>query len=1226
MAYPQDVALGAGEAVKLQTPIVPAKIRAAMLEAYRQAEPICVPPLVEEARSDPALSHRITALAYELVTSLRSEGTQTFGVEALMKEFSLSSREGVALMCLAESLLRIPDRQTRDLLIRDKLSRGDWHSHLGASPSWFVNASTWGLLVTGKLVATNSEHGMAASLGRVVARGGEPIIRKAMDLAMRLLGRQFVTGQTIEEALDHARPFEARGFRYSFDMLGEAAVNEADASRYLAAYIDAIEAIGRANKGKSVYEGAGISVKLSALHPRYSYAQMARVSDELYPRLYKLALLAKEYGIGFNIDAEEADRLEPSLDLLEALANEPSLNGWQGLGFVVQAYQKRAPYVIDYLLALAERSQRRLMIRLVKGAYWDSEIKRAQVDGLDGYPVYTRKAYTDVCYLACAKRLLGRRDLVFPQFATHNAHTLSAIYHFAGSEFRIGDYEFQCLHGMGETLYGRVVGEHALNRPCRIYAPVGTHKTLLAYLVRRLLENGANSSFVHQLVDDKITIEDLIADPVTEAAGYEGAPHPMIPLPAAIFGRERKNSQGVDLSSAALRDRLDSAISESRSVEFSSGPILASEVSFDGPRRAIRDPANTADIVGYAVDASEDCVTMALRSAEAASQRWAETPPSGRAAILERGADLLEQAMEPLCALLIREAGKTMPNAIGEVREAVDFCRYYAVQCKASKDQDQDQAHSPLGPVVCISPWNFPLAIFTGQIAAALAAGNPVLAKPSEQTPLIAAEAVRLLQKAGVPRDVLQLLPGDGAVAGAALVADPRTQAVLFTGSTDVARLIQRTLSERGNIPLIAETGGQNAMIVDSSALPEQVVGDVLASAFDSAGQRCSALRVLCLQDDIADHVLEMLKGAMADLTIGDPARIDTDVGPVIDKEAQSALEDYIAGSKHRILYRTPLPASCAEGTFVAPTLLEIGSITELTKEVFGPVLHVVRFARKALSTLVDDINATGYGLTLGIHSRIDETIEMITARAHAGNVYVNRNMVGAVVGVQPFGGEGLSGTGPKAGGPLYLRRLLRDSQAKLSGVCDEAKLHAFNTFETWIDGGASTLLSDGERERIRGFLRLYRAASPLPFEVPLPGPAGEDNRLRFEPRGLLFGDADTVFDALHQLGAALATGNRLIVKDSEALKPLKTLLPKALQPSVDFSAESALEKADAVLVSGEARTAIFARTLAALPGAIKQAVQGNPEYSLFRLVKERTISINTAAAGGNASLMTLGK
>jgi RHH-type proline utilization regulon transcriptional repressor/proline dehydrogenase/delta 1-pyrroline-5-carboxylate dehydrogenase len=1195
--------------------------RAAIAAAYRAPEPVCVPPLIEEARVTPGLASSIAGLARKLVGQVRAGRAQAFSVEALMKEFSLSSREGIALMCLAESLLRIPDRQTRDLLIRDKLSGSDWGAHIGASPSWFVNASAWGLMLTGKLVATHSEPGMAAALTRALARGGEPIIRQAMDLAMRLLGRQFVTGQTIEEALQYARPFEARGFLYSYDMLGESAVTEADAARYMASYKHAIEAIGAAQRGTGVYDRAGISVKLSALHPCYSYTQMDRVRNELYPRLRELALLASGYGIGFNIDAEEADRLEPSLDLLEALAAGRSPGDWQGLGFVIQAYQKRAPFAADYLLQLAERSGRRLMIRLVKGAYWDSEIKRAQIDGLDGYPVYTRKAYTDVCYIACAKRLLARRDLVFPQFATHNAHTLSAVYHLAGPDFKTGDYEFQCLHGMGETLYGLVVGAANLNRPCRVYAPVGTHETLLAYLVRRLLENGANSSFVHQLADASIPLEELIADPIAEAESHGGAAHPKIALPVDLYGAGRQNSKGLDLSDSATRENLQQDVEASRAFCFEALPILASLPEPAPARQPIHNPANRAEIVGSVREATRREIEAAMASAAEAFGHWAGTGVAERAAILDRCAGLIEQSMEWFCALLVREAGRTLPNAISEVREAADFCRYYAAQARML-----NAGHKPLGPAVCISPWNFPLAIFTGQIAAALAAGNPVLAKPAEQTPLIAAEAVRLLHRGGVPRDVLQLLPGAGGT-GALLVSDPRTEAVMFTGSAEAARSIQCTLAGRGNIPFIAETGGQNAMIVDSSALPEQVVGDVLTSAFDSAGQRCSALRVLCLQEGVADGMLRMLKGAMAELRLGDPGQIETGAGPIIDAEAQAALSAYIDAHKSRVLFQAPLAEACAAGTFIPPTLLEISSIGELTHEVFGPILHVVRFERAGLERLIADINATGYGLTLGIHSRIDETIDFITSRAHAGNIYVNRNMIGAAVGVQPFGGEGLSGTGPKAGGPLMLHRLLRSGPPpRLDSARDEAKLGVFRTFMAWARAGAGGLLDCEERGRLAAYFKLYLETSPLPVEVALPGPVGEDNRLRFLPRGWLLGIAHTLADALHQSGAALATGNRLLLADGENLAPLRPLLPDALRTHIELLSDWQGAEFGAVLLSDQAKLAETLHLLARRPGPIVQMVCGTPAFSLFRLVKEQTISINTAAAGGNASLMTLGK
>jgi RHH-type proline utilization regulon transcriptional repressor/proline dehydrogenase/delta 1-pyrroline-5-carboxylate dehydrogenase len=1016
-------------------------LRAAITGAYRRPEPEVVPMLLEQARLPAGTAEAANKLAAGIAEKLRNQksaGGRAGIVQGLLQEFSLSSQEGVALMCLAEALLRIPDKGTRDALIRDKISNGNWQPHLGNSPSLFVNAATWGLLLTGKLVSTHNEAGLTSSLGRIIGRSGEPMIRKGVDMAMRLMGEQFVTGETIAEALANASKFESKGFRYSYDMLGEAALTEHDAQKYLASYEQAIHSIGKASHGRGIYEGPGISIKLSALHPRYSRAQYERVMTELYPRLLSLTLLAKQYDIGLNIDAEEADRLELSLDLLERLCFEPQLTGWNGIGFVIQAYQKRCPYVIDYVIDLARRSRHRLMIRLVKGAYWDSEIKRAQVEGLEGYPVYTRKVYTDVSYIACARKLLAAPEVIYPQFATHNAHTLAAIYHIAGQNYYPGQYEFQCLHGMGEPLYEQVVGKVAdgkLNRPCRVYAPVGTHETLLAYLVRRLLENGANTSFVNRIADQSISIQELVADPVStieQMATQEGSfglPHPRIPLPRDLYGPLRANSAGIDLANEHRLASLSSALLATAHTDWSAAPMLGSD-SGPGPAQPVLNPSDLRDVVGHVQEATVADVDQAILAALAAGPIWQATPPDERAAILERAADLMEGEIQPLMGLLAREAGKTFANAIAEVREAVDFLRYYAVQARNDFSND---AHRPLGPVVCISPWNFPLAIFSGQVAAALAAGNPVLAKPAEQTPLVAAQAVRLLLEAGIPPGVVQLLPGPGETVGARLVGDERVKGVMFTGSTEVARLLQRNIAGRLDamgrpIPLIAETGGQNAMIVDSSALTEQVVIDVVSSAFDSAGQRCSALRVLCLQEDSADRVLDMLKGAMAEARLGNPERLSVDIGPVIDAEAKAGIEKHIQAmrDKGRSVYQMAIADGdeLKRGTFVMPTLIELDSFDELQREIFGPVLHVVRYKRRELDQLIAQINASGYGLTLGVHTRIDETIAKVIDNVNAGNVYVNRNIVGAVVGVQPFGGEGLSGTGPKAGGPLYLYRL----------------------------------------------------------------------------------------------------------------------------------------------------------------------------------------------------------
>ncbi|WP_206186172.1 trifunctional transcriptional regulator/proline dehydrogenase/L-glutamate gamma-semialdehyde dehydrogenase [Thauera propionica] len=1210
--------------------------RAAIDAAWRSPEPECVPPLVEAARFDDATQARIQELAHSLVAGLRAKRSRSSGVDALMKEFSLSSQEGVALMCLAEALLRVPDKATADRLIRDKLSDGDWRSHVGNSPSLFVNAATWGLLITGRLVSTSSEASLSAALTRLVARGGEPLIRKGMDLAMRMLGEQFVTGRDIDEALERGRAHEKQGYRYSFDMLGEAAMTAEDAERYFRDYERAIHAIGKASAGRGVVDGNGISVKLSALHPRYTWSQRERVFAELLPKLRTLCLQAKGYDIGLNIDAEEADRLDISLDLLEALALDDALAGWAGLGFVVQAYQKRAPWVLDFVIDLARRSGQRLMVRLVKGAYWDAEIKRAQIDGLAGYPVYTRKVYTDVAYLACAKKLLAARDAIYPQFATHNAHTLAAIYHHAentsrGTSWRAGDYEFQCLHGMGEPLYDQIVGHAERHRLVRIYAPVGSHETLLAYLVRRLLENGANTSFVNRIVDENVPIDELIADPVEQAAALAGTPHPRIPLPAELYGAQRVNSAGIDLASEPVRARIAAALQRNRDTTHRAGPIVPGIGAPDASRaRTVTNPADQDDIVGHVVETDGAEVEAALAASAAVAANWAHALPAERAACLERAAELLERHADDLLALAVRESGKSWSNAVAELREAVDFCRYYAQQARGF----DNGSHPALGPVLCISPWNFPLAIFAGQLAAALAAGNPVIAKPAEQTPLIAAAAVRLFHAAGVPAAALQLLPGRGETVGAALVADARIRGLMFTGSTEVATLINRSLAARGgNVPLIAETGGQNAMIVDSTALAEQVVADVLASSFDSAGQRCSALRVLCLQEDIAERVLHMLRGALDELRVGDPADVRTDIGPVIDAEAKGGLEAHVQAmqAKGARVTRLPLPDRCAHGTFVAPTIIEIDALAELGREQFGPILHVLRYSADKLELLIDTINASGYGLTMGVHTRIDETVDQVAARAHVGNLYVNRNMIGAVVGVQPFGGEGLSGTGPKAGGPLYLHRLLQRSPGPdlINGalrVDHEASPALMDALLDWLDGAGRALLEGDELAVLRDRADAYRARSVSSLRLALPGPTGEDNSLRFVPRGTVAGIATSTPAALHQLLVALATGNHIIFDDTPLLRSLQQMLPEALRTQVALDARWPERDFGALLVdTGDDEAHAWHVKLAARPGPILPLLRPTPEYDTCRLVHERTVSINTAAAGGNASLMAMG-
>ncbi|MDI6424774.1 trifunctional transcriptional regulator/proline dehydrogenase/L-glutamate gamma-semialdehyde dehydrogenase [Cronobacter dublinensis] len=1229
--------------------------RAAITAAWRRAETDAVPMLLEQARLPQPVAEKTHQLAWSLAEKLRNQKTASGRagmVQSLLQEFSLSSQEGVALMCLAEALLRIPDKATRDALIRDKISNGNWHSHIGRSPSLFVNAATWGLLFTGRLVSTHNEASLSRSLNRIIGKSGEPLIRKGVDMAMRLMGEQFVTGETIAEALANARKLEEKGFRYSYDMLGEAALTAADAQAYMVSYQQAIHAIGKASNGRGIYEGPGISIKLSALHPRYSRAQYDRVMEELYPRLKSLTLLARQYDIGINIDAEEADRLEISLDLLEKLCFEPELAGWNGIGFVIQAYQKRCPFVIDYLIDLATRSRRRLMIRLVKGAYWDSEIKRAQMEGLEGYPVYTRKVYTDISYLACAKKLLAVPNLIYPQFATHNAHTLAAIYSLAGQNYYPGQYEFQCLHGMGEPLYEQVVGkitDGKLNRPCRIYAPVGTHETLLAYLVRRLLENGANTSFVNRIADNTLSLDDLVADPVSAVEklaaqeGRVGLPHPKIPLPQDLYGEGRVNSAGLDLANEHRLASLSSSLLNSALQKWRALPMLENAVE-EGELTPVVNPAEPRDIVGYAREASEAEVAQALQSAVNNAPIWFATPPQERAAILERAAVLMEAQTQTLIGILVREAGKTFANAIAEVREAVDFLRYYAGQVR---DDFDNETHRPLGPVVCISPWNFPLAIFTGQVAAALAAGNSVLAKPAEQTPLIAAQGIQILLEAGVPQGVVQLLPGRGETVGAQLTGDARVRGVMFTGSTEVATLLQRNIADRLDpqgrpTPLIAETGGLNAMIVDSSALTEQVVVDVVASAFDSAGQRCSALRVLCLQDEIADHTLTMLKGAMAECRMGNPGRLTTDIGPVIDADAKAGIERHIQTmrAKGRKVFQAARDNSqdaCEwqTGTFVTPTLIELESFDEMKKEVFGPVLHVVRYNRNNLDGLIEQINKAGYGLTLGVHTRIDETIAQVTGSAHVGNLYVNRNMVGAVVGVQPFGGEGLSGTGPKAGGPLYLYRLLASRpEAAVQTTLErhDARYAQDAQVKTLITRPHQALTEwAAGRPELRALCEHYLTLSQSGVQRTLPGPTGERNTYTLLPRERVLCLADNEQDLLVQLAAVTSAGSRVLWPDESLQRTLAKQLPAAVNAIIDFAKQDVLfsQSFDAVIYHGDSdQLRALCEKVAAREGAIVSVQgfgRGETNLLLERLWLERSLSVNTAAAGGNASLMTIG-
>ncbi len=1163
----------------------PADLRAAIDALTYPDEPALLDRLAAEARLAPEDRARIAARGADLVRAIRTSAKPGL-MEVFLAEYGLSTDEGVALMCLAEALLRVPDAETMDALIEDKIAPSDWGRHLGRSASPLVNASTWALMLTGR-VLDDQPPGIAGHLRGAVKRLGEPVIRAAVARALKEMGRQFVLGETIGAAMDRARTMEAKGFTYSYDMLGEAARTEADAQRYQTAYLAAIAAVRTACTAEDVRANPGISVKLSALHPRYELAQADRVMADLVPRLAALARAAAAAGMGLNVDAEEADRLALSLDVIEAATADPALAGWEGFGVVVQAYGPRAGAVIDWVHDLSLRRRTRMMVRLVKGAYWDTEVKLAQTRGMAGFPVLTRKAATDVSYIANARRLLDRTDRLYPQFATHNAHTVAAILDMATDRTA---FEFQRLHGMGERLHDIVHDREATR--CRIYAPVGAHRDLLAYLVRRLLENGANSSFVNQIVNEAVPPETVAACPFAAL----DTPAPRLPTGREIFA-PRINSHGLDLSHRPTLAALDAARAPFRHTAFEAAPLLAAPAT-GAPPQPVTNPAEPTDRVGTVRTATPDDVAAAL----AAARVW-DAAPEARAQVLRAAADAYEADHGALFALLAREAGKTLPDALAELREAVDFLRYYA-------DGTAMLDAPPLGTVTCISPWNFPLAIFTGQIAAALAAGNAVLAKPAEQTPLIAHRAVTLLHAAGVPRSALQLLPGDGPTVGAALTSDPRITGVAFTGGTDTARAIARSLADHGTpgTPFVAETGGLNAMVVDSTALPEQAVRDILTSAFQSAGQRCSALRMLYVQEEIAHDLLTMLMGAMDTLRPGDPWDLATDLGPLIDAEAQAAVAAHVARARDegRVLKQIVVPET---GHFLAPTLVRVQGIADLGgRETFGPVLHVATFRAEDLAGVIDDINATGYGLTFGLHTRIDDRVEEIARTVRAGNLYVNRNQIGAVVGSQPFGGEGLSGTGPKAGGPHTLARLTRHP-ADTSASATTGHLPS----PSWGgDGGGGTAPATlatpwpGPMAPAEAAARLA-AATPGMTQPPqlLPGPTGELNRLTLSPRAPLLCLGPGPAAAAAQAAAVRALGG-------SAAEATGDLDPEALITLPGLSA---------ALWWGDAETArALARALARRDGPLVPLVTGLPDAAHCHL--ERHLCVDTTASGGNAALL----
>jgi RHH-type transcriptional regulator, proline utilization regulon repressor / proline dehydrogenase / delta 1-pyrroline-5-carboxylate dehydrogenase len=1131
-------------------------------ENKRRDEAELLAALTGTAALDQPARDRIVTRAAALVERIRSDARPGL-MDVFLGEYGLSTDEGVALMCLAEALLRVPDADTIDALIEDKIAPSDWSKHIGQSSSPLVNASTWGLLLTGK-VLDEGDPGIAGTLRGMIRRLGEPVIRTAVGRAMREMGRQFVLGETIGAAMKRARTKEAEGFTYSYDMLGEAAMTAADAARYASAYSGAIEAIGAACTPGEIAANPGISVKLSALHPRYEVAKTARVMAELVPVLRDLARQAARAGMGLNIDAEEADRLGLSLKVIEAVLADAELAGWDGFGVVVQAYGRRAGDVIDGLHEIATRLDRRIMVRLVKGAYWDTEIKHAQVEGLSDFPVFTRKAASDVSYLAGARKLLGMTDRIYPQFATHNAHTVAAVLDMAEGIDREA-YEFQRLHGMGEALFDIVRAE--TDARCRIYAPVGAHRDLLAYLVRRLLENGANSSFVNQIVDASVPAREVAACPFAALEAAPGPFEPVIRKGPDLYAPERVNSLGFDLNDATVLAHIEAE--RLPPVRWRVEPIIAGPVEGGAPEPA-RNPA-TGEIIGDVVSASAADVECAL----AAAQPW-EAPVSERAAVLRRASHLYEENFGELFGLLATEAGKTLADAVAELREAVDFLRYYA-------DEAERQTAPARGIFTCISPWNFPLAIFSGQIAAALATGNAVLAKPAETTPAIAAWGLRQMLAAGVPPQALQLLPGEGGVVGAALTSDPRVNGVAFTGSTATARHIQRAIAENlePGTPLIAETGGLNAMIVDSTALPEQAVRDIVASSFQSAGQRCSALRCLYVQKDIEPVMREMITGAMDELELGDPWALATDVGPVITADARDDIAAYVAQAEAegRLIHRIATPEA---GTFVAPALIAVDGIADLEREVFGPVLHLASFKARDLDKVIADVNATGYGLTFGLHTRIDDRVQTIADAVHAGNIYANRNQIGAIVGSQPFGGEGLSGTGPKAGGPHYLARFTR-AQAPRHNEAPGAA----------ADPAAITAA-------------LASAGAPVVVKSRLmPGPTGELNRLNTLPRPpvLCLGPGEAACGA--QVAAVEELGGRAI----------------AVSGALPSDALAGLDPYGAVLWWGDDDTArAYARALAGRAGPIIPLVTGLPDSG--HVLHERHLCVDTTAAGGNASLL----
>jgi RHH-type proline utilization regulon transcriptional repressor/proline dehydrogenase/delta 1-pyrroline-5-carboxylate dehydrogenase len=1258
-------------------------IRQNIRKFYRIDENIAVDHILPLAEVNVSARSRAWERARKMVLNIREDQAGNGAIDSLLKEYSLSSEEGVVLMCLAEALLRVPDKHTQDALIRDKISQGQWSSHLGSSDSLFVNASSWGLLITGSMVdyADKRKKDSFGLLKKTIGRLGEPVIRKSMNYAMKIMGKQFVMGETITAATERAATKEQQGYVYSYDMLGEGARCMNDADRYLKSYQDAIEVIGQAAvaSGKNDPRRVpGISVKLSAIHPRYEFTHKERVMAEIVPKLKALCLQAKHYNIGLTVDAEESERLDISLDVIEAVFSDEELVGWNGFGIALQAYQKRAIFVVDWLRELTLKVNRKMMVRLVKGAYWDTEIKNTQKDGHQHFPVFTRKSSTDVSYHACANKLLAYRDTIYPQFATHNAYTAATIVELAGEDKE--GFEFQCLHGMGDSLYDQIVTRE--NIQCRIYAPVGHHEDLLAYLVRRLLENGANSSFVNAIVDETQPVESLLEDPVEKTQRLKDKYNQQIIKPIALYygenGNNRDNSKGFDLTDIneiiPLKASLDSWF-EANQLNEDDVPEGANPV---------KNPANHSEIIGFHQHHSKDEMLAMIDTAQTAFASWSETPVTERAALLCRIADILERHTDELIALCIKEAGKVAQDGIDEVRESVDFCRYYANRATELASDERLEAR---GVVLCISPWNFPLAIFLGQVAAAISTGNTVLAKPAEQTGLIALRTIELMKSVGLPEGVVQAVIARGSQVGSVIIPDDRIQTVMFTGSTETGTRISQTLADRGGdqVPFIAETGGQNCMVVDSTALPEQVVDDVISSGFQSAGQRCSALRVLFIQEDIADNVIAMLKGALAELHVGDPSQLSTDVGPVIDQKALDALNAHSEYMKQngQLLYQCEISAEVSDNEhfFFAPRLYEISDISVLKQEVFGPCVHIVRFKGSEIENVIDKINGTGFGLTMGIHTRIEHRAYDLARLSRAGNVYINRNTIGAIVGVQPFGGRGLSGTGPKAGGPNYLTRLVKEkatpdaeqfnllpSQVEALDGDEQSEREAVlfmnkaNSAEkNWRLTELNTRIScvrqllakishvdivddladDLNRTLTSARSQLINIEKRLKKPEILPGPTGESNILYLENRGniICFADKNVTFHFwVLSIVTALATGNTVITVVSdlyydEAIAFRDKFIATGADKNVfqvarlrHLSTMLAHPALSGIVVDSLCdRKHFFSEKLAERQGAILPVISSEYMDNLIqRLLTEKTVSIDTTASGGNTSLMTL--